>query len=568
MIAPDPHLVRRLRTRVRAAVQASPALRRERKRMRPGWLRRHIAWRSLRFLGPVIVLAAGLNDVPPDRLSALLVLWSALVLLYRAGQLTTAINAPALLWVFFHQPVPNLEAFRHQERPVLRSSCWLFADWFAFGLVVALRSPSFAAWCAVPFLAAAQWAAGLGLAATLVRWRPRLPYAAAATLLSVVFFLAVRTFEAPAVFVGYNAPFLRAFTLATPAGWIAQAHARLLAGELVGWLGLPALGAAAIWLLRWQRAALRDAFSLERVFHYDSHAPAAGETARWISADAAPHDAPPDNDEPLEPARSPTPVSSAALSAALHHALVQPDGLALFNRGFLERTITRLLSARQRVLVDFLQPRGFGWTRGWLLALALIVVARLLQTAGASGALPALIALIAAGLFALPLFGGTWHGFDAPGGLHSNAPLGFGETARLLLAVSALRTAAALPLILLAARFALTDTPLPWGDAFAGMVRMCVAVLALQPFWVMCAFSKNSNDSSARWWFTALLVLGLVGGLILVGTIGAILFAVEEMSPALISSAVLLGATHAGLLSYGWAYNRGIFDLIARTRAS
>ena len=93
-----------------------------------------------------------------------------------------------------------------------------------------------------------------------------------------------------------------------------------------------------------------------------------------------------------------------------------------------------------------------------------------------------------------------------------------------------------------------------------------MAVLTVQPLWVIGAFSKNSNDSSARGWFTALLMLALLGGVMLVGAAGVALFAVDGVLPAIVASAVLLIYTYGALLLYGWAYNRGIFDLVAVPR--
>jgi hypothetical protein len=569
VIVPDATFVRRLRTRVRASVKASPALRRERKRTKIGWRHRHSWLRALRFLGPVVVVVMVLTGVAPEKAGAVLVLWSALITINRAGQLAELLHAPGPLSVFYFFPTTNDAVFRHQVGLAVRSSLWLGADWLALGLAVAIRSSSSAAWCAAPLFAVAQWAVALAVAATLVRWRPRLPYGLFATVLYLLFFITVRTFDAPSAISNYAGQVLRAFERATPAGWLERAFTGAVQGDALGWCVPLGLGAAAGALLWWHWSARRLTFSLERIFNYDANAPADPAEPRWISADAAPDDYFPQTDEPLPPAEPTAPVDLAAFAGALSHVLDQPAGLALFRRGVLERVVTRLLTLRQRTLVDFLQPQGFGWSRGWLLALALIAGARLLHVVGFSGGWPVTLVFGSVGFFALPLFGGTWLGFNARDaiqariGLNSFAPVGFWETARLLLTVAALRCLAALPLLLLAIRFGVEAAPLPWSESLGWAIRVLVAVLALQPLWVIVAFSKNSNDSSSRGWFTALLVLALLAGVLLVGAAGVALFALDGIRPALVAGAILLGYNYGALWFYGFAYNRGVFDLVA-----
>ena len=572
MISPDSQFVRRLRHRVRAVVKASPSLRRERKRAKPSWRHRAYRWQALRFLVPSIVLVMALTNATPERVGAMLVLWSAMIAINRAAQLSELLHGPRSLWAFYHLPTTNDNVFRHQTGLVMRSSLWLGVDWLAFGVAVAIRTSSVTVWFAAPLFVFAQWSVALALAATLVRWRPRLPFSLGTTVLYLVFFITLRTLDTPTAVAGYAGQLLHAFEWATPAGWLFHGFTRVMLGNALAWCLPLGLGTAACALLRWHWSALRLRFSLERIFNYDSISPIDPTQPRWVPEDAAPEDYPLRDDEPLPPAEPPAPVDLPALIAVLNHTLDQPAGLALFHRGAIERVATRLLTLRQRTLVDFLQPQGFGWTRGWLIALALITTARLLLTLGMPGGWPTAVAFGGVGLFALPLFGGTWLGFNAQDsfhvriGLNSFAPIGFWEITRLLLAVAALRCLAALPLLVLAVRFGIEPSPLPWGESFGWAIRGLVAVLTVQPLWVIGAFSKNSNDSSARGWFTALLMLALLGGVMLVGAAGVALFAVDGVLPAIVASAVLLIYTYGALLLYGWAYNRGIFDLVAVPR--
>jgi hypothetical protein len=309
-----------------------------------------------------------------------------------------------------------------------------------------------------------------------------------------------------------------------------------------------------------------------RIFGYESDDAQDAAATRWIPADASPDDLAGPNDEPLPPAEPSAPVDLAALTRTLQQTLEEPAGLALFRGGRLESVITRALTLRQRLLVDFLQPQGFGWTRGWLLALALIVAAHGLRAIGLAGALPIIIALGGVGGFALPLFGGNWLGFSSSNlfqariGLNSFAPIGFWEIARLLVSCAALRSIAALPLIALAIRAGFASPSPSWVQTADWSLRALILVLAVQPIWIIAGFSKNSNDSSARGWFTLLLVLTLLAGLIVTVPAAVVFFAADKPINALLAGALLLGFTYGGLLFYGVAYNRGIFDLVAAPR--
>jgi hypothetical protein len=230
VIAPDAKVVRHLRSRVRVVVKASPALRRERKRTRASWRHRQYTWGALRFLIPVVIAIVVLSGDAPERVSGMLVFWSALIVMHRAAQLATLLHAPESLWVFYHLPVTNEAALRHQTHLALRSSLWIGVDWLVFGVALAIRAPSVALWCAAPVFAFAQWATALALAATLVRWRPRLPYPLFATVLYVLFFLVLRTLDVAAV-TGYSGALLRALERGTPAGWLASAFAQIPGGN-------------------------------------------------------------------------------------------------------------------------------------------------------------------------------------------------------------------------------------------------------------------------------------------------------------------------------------------------
>jgi hypothetical protein len=136
--------------------------------------------------------------------------------------------------------------------------------------------------------------------------------------------------------------------------------------------------------------------------------------------------------------------------------------------------------------------------------------------------------------------------------------------------VQTVRCVVALPLLVLGIKFGFTAVPLPW-DATLGFVwRVLIVVIALQPLWLVGAFSKTTNDTSARWWFSFLAIGGIVTGLVGGTVLGVMLFVstivTDDPSPIVtLTCGALLPALSFGLMAfYGWAWGRGVFDLVAK----
>jgi hypothetical protein len=86
----------------------------------------------------------------------------------------------------------------------------------------------------------------------------------------------------------------------------------------------------------------------------------------------------------------------------------------------------------------------------------------------------------------------------------------------------------------------------------------------VQPVWIFLSVSKNTNDASSRWWLTVLIVLILLGGLSVL-VLGFLAVAAEPgLRYQVAGAAGLLAYTHSALGLYGWAYHRGLFDLIGK----
>lgn len=562
MIAPPADVVKRLRARVRATVKDSPALRREKKRA--GRRQRHAPPWLLRTLWVVLaggaLAAASVSGLPPDAALHIFVLWALAIAFFRAGEIAALLYSPAHLWVPFLLPLADDVVFAEHRRHVLRSSAWIAVDALVFATVLLMvHGPGGRGWLALPFFAGAHWAGALATAAAFVSWNPRLPFGAIAGALMIGGYVTAQVFGNAPRAAALVRPLLDVLQVGTPAGWVQTAFARVLAGEWAVGLGvLAGLLALGAWILPHFTRLLRRRFSLERTF--DSEA--IFETvADERAADARP--------SAME--ESPGAARPDEVAARIREELDHPPGLALFRRSFLERWITRSLSLPMRVTLDFLQPLGASLNRRWLIALAAVVITRLLHPlapAPDSIVLLGVVGTAAAAMCGLPLLGGGWRGFSAVQfdqiqiAIHAFHPLGFWRIAGAVLAVNLLQLVAAFPIFLLAALFCFTPAPLAFGSALDYACRGLGFVAALQPLVLLSRFSLYTNDTSARGWFTVLLGLAFAAGGIAALVIAISLFSVESALVAFACLAALAALSSAVFFLYGVAWNRGWFDLI------
>ena len=580
MIAPDRALVRRLRKAVRAVVRKNPALRSEKRRRRRRRTQ-NITMRQLRVLIPLLIAGTALSTPRAEDICPFLVWWTCALTFIRAGQIGHFFQASPALVVYFHWPVENKAVFRHQAQLVARAGIWLALDWLAYGIVAAAQHGGVAAWCAAPVFAASQAVVALAGALLLARTWRYFPFAPVGAFLAGGAYVLLQLSKNNVFPTSWLSPLFHTLVLATPGGWLGWAETSVLAGGAAGWLVPTATCIAAIAWLRHIVPRMAAKFQLESLLGYTP--PAVPDETRWEPAEPATagsvvdetadategSDDVPDATGAWARAR-PAEVDLARLRARLDDVLSAPAGLALFNRGWLERQATRLLTPRQRVLIDFLQPRGTGWGRSWLVALALIATQVVLRAGGAQAEALVWLPLIAIVFFALPTFGGSWVGFapvtSAGGqtGVYAFVPVGYFELVGTVLYVNALRCLAGFPLLVLAAKFGFTAVPLPWPQAMGIAGRILVVALAVLPTWTVLAISKTTNDSSARWWFSLLVIMIILIGLVAGGTLGGILFFAESPSMLAASVVAILGLVYGVVALYGWVWGRRTFDLVGK----
>lgn len=557
-LTPDRSAWKRWRRAVRRRIRSNPELRRERRRTRSRAIRNY-SWTNLRGLVPVAIAGFVLSGSPVLAIVNGLLLWSLLLTFVRAQQTAALARDPNQLWLWFGWPVADDAVFAHHRRIVLRASAWLGLDWLAFGLAFAWQSADAVLAAAAPVLGLAQCATALAIAVWLVRAWPRFPFVWLTTPLSVAIFIVPRFAGEKTGFGPYVETTMNVIHAGTPAGWLIDGWGNVADGYATGWWVLLGIFGLAVAALIAGGRALRKTFDPGALFGYEA-APA--ETG----ADETPESRPA---EPAPMHRETAPVDLGRLRLRTEAVLAAPEGRTLARLGAVEQALGWFLTARQRRLVDFMVPRGMPWTRRWLIAAALLAVAVLLrQTPTQLGILPALAALA----FALPITGGRWLGFEAlrtfqtQVGLTSYAPIGFGEISRLVLTLNALYCLAALPLVLAIVWLGFAPAHATTWWALDHGLRGLGLLLALQPVWLMAKFSANTNDSSAgKVWFAGLVAV-LIGGLVVGISLCVVALMTESAAVALGCVASFVALTHTGLALYGWAWNRGWFDLIAKLR--
>jgi hypothetical protein len=547
-IAPDPKAWKPWRRALRVRVKANPVLRREHRKASRLHLASGNGLGALRFAIPAGIGALAWHDFTSGTLIGAMALWTFLVTAIRSLQVANACHFPGELWLFYSWPLSDDAIFAHQRRLILRASLWLGLDWLVFGTVTALRTSDHALLAATPLLSAGQWAAALSVALFCGRVFPRFPYAWVTMPLGLLLFLSIRFPETHSAFGSALDLFRQIPLVATPGGWLLQGWQLIAAGNLFGWLALVLLAGSAFASLRIGARLIRTAFNPEAIFGYHSV---------------------PETDATPTPAEAPLASSTPIQPGTVLAALSTPAGRSFTSRGPVEHSLAWFLNPRQRVLVDFMLPGGQPWHRRWTISAALLALAFILrETTSGLALFPSLLAM----LFALPVTGGRWSGFDSMPifqtriGVHAYAPVGFFEIARLLLKINALHCLLALPLVIAAMGLGLSPTGASAGWALDYGLRVTALLFALQPILLIGKFSANSNDSSAGKLFLLGLVIVILAGLIAGISLCVVALMAERMPIALACIGGLIALTHAMLACYGFAWGRGWFDQMARIR--
>jgi hypothetical protein len=337
-----------------------------------------------------------------------------------------------------------------------------------------------------------------------------------------------------------------------PTGWINYVLLQSARDSTILILLVPI--AAIIYLARYSFDRLRNFYSLEGF----EILPAAGHV-------------PARDDEELTPASFGNRAGPTEIEDRIN-ARYFLEGVNWNLSGKLERVVARFLSARERVITEFLVAHDPGWTRSlkwsfwiWLFVCLIVTIF------GKFGGTIVFFAAYVLGAASLPLFGGEWRGMRqaAAGGVfipgYSLYPISFNEIVRIFFKVNLVRICAAAPFIVSFAALAAYHLNHPPMVGVIIGAKVLGLLIALQPVFVLFPIWGTTNYPSrmALFWF-------LVFAPIFVVMIGAIFGVFFSTKPAGILGSYCVLALFSGLsfALYRRAYRQGKFDLLSQRARS
>lgn len=547
-----PEFERKIRSLHRAELQAAPELRKEFKRQRKSrssvlnsFLRRS----ALPLFWSILFYRLLVHQKSLELPAAVISLWAAGAALSWGHHWFQQFYASEDLVVLNLLPLTDRQIFRFQLERYSRSALWIFWElllaYLVFGLLEIDGGPPF---FVLPFAALLQSVLVVALALHAASRLHAVPlgtmgglFRTTAILLLV---LGVQDFEFTRYLVQGSQWFL-------PTGWVN--YILLRAGADLPTLALLIPIGAIIYLARHSFERLRQFYSLEgfEIVPTQTNGQArAGDHEELTEAAFNNRRAGPTEIEDRIAARS----------------FLQ--GVNWETAGRLEQIAARVLSARERVLTEFLVAQDPGWTRSlrWSFWIWLIVCVSVLALGQFGGTIVFFAAYILA-TASLPLFGGDWRGMRqvASGGVYlpgySLYPIAFNAIARVLLKVNVIRIFAAAPFLVsfgAIAAYKLNNPPI------AGVVvtmKLLAALLTVQPFFILFPISSTTNDTSRLrvvWWIFAFIPLLLL----LMGALVAVFISRTPVG-VLASYLVLALISSMIFLLYRRAYRLGKFDLLS-----
>jgi hypothetical protein len=241
-------------------------------------------------------------------------------------------------------------------------------------------------------------------------------------------------------------------------------------------------------------------------------------------------------------------------------------------RGWYEKWLWNWLDAREKVLSDFVFPKGYAITAPWLKAVRNLVIAVaaafaiglasptgklwILGTGLLITVLQALGQILDVGVAFRPMF---CSGVNIP--VYAGFGIGYRELSRLLIKCSVAQLPLFIPFITVCGTLVAMMFDLPWQMGIIIGFKAGILLFATRFIFIMFAFSGGTNDSS-KFRVRTLLLFGAITGLGLaflgLGAAGLLVpTPVAWIFPAL---AVLDAYVLFGI--YGWFYHANRFDLM------
>lgn len=543
-------LDKRLQTAYRAEVAESPALRREvrKRRKRSNSTGAQITRRLLPPIIWILIPASILVKESDARVAlAIISLWTAGAA-FRAGQQWFQRFYASEELVFYHLlPLNDEQIFSLQKRRYLFSFGWflweLLIAYLALGMFDSAARP---AWYALPIAALLQTCLTMAMGVHLASLLPMLPLGMISGLLKlaaiILFFTAMNKTVLVDSFVRFSEWFF-------PTGWLNYALVQVTQhGDLVSAVMLvPLLALIVAVRYSWQR--LRGFYSLEgfEIVPTSNGGTLAPEEEELTSSSFG--------------RRGPTEIEDNILGGSFI------KGVNWDESGWFEKLASRFLTARERVLTEFLVAQKPGWTKRLRMTLVVwaICCVVVLLFGGYGGTLIFFTGyvLITA---SLPLFGGDWRGLrQTPSGNvflpgFSVFPISFNEIARILVKINLLRILAVAPLLVSFAATAAFELGFTVLSGITIGAEIILLILCLQPVLILMPISKSTNDTSrmkAIWVFVFLPLLMAVIGL------SAAIFFSKSFFHQFVLFGLVLALSWFTFLLYRWSYRKGKFDLLS-----
>lgn len=545
---------RKLRQRVRTELRATPARWQEFKRHRRkhSWWHRRLPAQFYRLIYWAVAFNfLGRSGVAVETLVAFIWLWALGAMFWRTAQLQSTLYFAPELQVFRHLPISDTAVFEVLWRRFLGKSFWPLLDFAMLYGVLAYRLG--AGWQS-PLIGLAlgglQALFNVGYAVQVFACGGRRGLPVAAVLcfggaLSLIIFGAGTP--------GGLALVTQVAGWLPPSGWIFYALGISVSHGMGPDLLPNLLAGLALAAFPWAVQRLRCRYVLtEETFTQAFRLTATGEAGALRLQEYAASFA-----QPAE-----------AVSAGLRAGALR-ERMDWAKTGWVERQVARVLTKRERELVEYLTAGQPGWTKNFrtLLILGVLALATVkLFPALAGFSVFFFLAYGGVAVFGLGPSFGRGFGLSAPVGLpppyYAYLPLGFAELHRCVLKVMLLRFGLVTPVLLgLVAVFnVLLGTSV--GAVWLMTGKVFGLVLLAHPALAIFAFSPGTNDTN-RW---AFLLPTLIYVILALGCAVGVFFAPNGWGTGLF-------ATLFAALSWGakWlyqrAYDHGLFDLFPAKRA-
>jgi hypothetical protein len=548
----SPEFEKKARALHRAEMERSPELREEFKRLRKSESS-SLNRITRRILMPIfwncIFLNVALKTRDVSLTAAVITLWAGATAFRWGWRWFQQFYASEDLVVLNLLPLDDRRIFRFQTFRYLSAVGWTAWELLlAYGVLGIVEGSGGMAFYFLPLAALLQSVLVLALALHVASRLQMLPLNGIAGLLYATAFalLVLGTQEVQSTHY-----IIQAANWFLPTGWVNYILLRVRQDPVTLALLLPI--AAIIYLARHSWDRLRGLYSLEG----------------FEILSSSPRGAPTTDDEELTAGsfgHRPGPTEIEERIAARSFLL----GVNWQAAGWLERFVSRFLSARERVITEFLVAQDPGWSRGfrwsfWVWLVACVIVILLGHLGGTLVFFMAYILVTAS----LPLFGGDWRGMrqSHAGGVSLPGfalyPISFNSIVRIFLRVNFIRILTALPFILSFAALAawkLNESPV---SGLAVGAKLLGILVASQPLLVLVPISAATNDKSRmRFLWLGLFFPALI--ILIASAVGV--FWSASIAGVFLGLALLFMVSTLLFVVYRRSYRRGRFDLFNQRR--